>query len=391
MQCTANAPEFHGFVIFALVGQPEALREKAGKFHIGRVNQPCAGGRHDGRLRQILERRSGALLCRLFGAFFPEAHAGIDWTRRYESLDTELRQAFFDARRLWREIAYLDLANAETSPLVDSESPATLKTSKIAARRAFAVATLGLITVCLLLSHPLAGRYFSADYTTSVGEIKSLHLSDGSTVHLNTGSMIAENFTEHERNLELLAGEAEFEVAHDQKRPFVVTAGNGRTRALGTRFIVQYTHDKVQVSVLENAVEISSDHHAPVTLNSGYKLEYRGQGLFYTPETLSKSEPNVWRTGNLKFDARPLKEIISEIDRYLPGRTRPSSGGIDLRQWGLSSFSKCLPKRFVMVSATGRLAVGQNDALKTVKAAFPGKLLAKLSRGKWRARQESNL
>ncbi|MGH8551198.1 MAG: FecR domain-containing protein [Methylococcales bacterium] len=62
-----------------------------------------------------------------------------------------------------------------------------------------------LLTVCLLVSHPLV-PYFIADYSTAVGEVKSLHLSDGNTVHLNTGSMIAENFSENERNLELLAG-----------------------------------------------------------------------------------------------------------------------------------------------------------------------------------------
>ncbi len=234
--------------------------------------------------------------------------------------NAEHRQAFFAARQLWREMAYLDSTETAITPPVESDRLSRREPSKIAARFVYTVAALGLTAVFLLVSHPLFVRFFIADYMTSVGEIKSLHLSDGSTVHLNTDSMIAENFTENERNLELLAGEAEFEVAHDKQRPFVVSAGNGTTRALGTRFIVQYTNDKVRVSVLENAVEISSGNRKPVTLNSGYRWEYRGQGLFDVPKAFLESEPNAWRSGKLKFDARPLKEVVAEIDRYIPGK-----------------------------------------------------------------------
>ncbi|MGH8477048.1 MAG: FecR family protein [Methylococcales bacterium] len=233
--------------------------------------------------------------------------------------NTEHRQAFFAARRLWRDIGYVDLTQAATASQADSDKRSRTGASTSRARSAYALAALGLLTVCLLASYPLV-PYFIADYVTSVGEVKTLHLSDGSTVYLNTDSMIAENFSENKRNLELLAGEAEFAVAHDMKRPFVVTAGTGRTRALGTRFIVRYANDTVRVSVLENTVEITSETQAPVTLNSGYRLEYGRQGLLNVSKAPSNSEANAWRYGKLKFNARPLKEVVAEIDRYVAGK-----------------------------------------------------------------------
>lgn len=229
------------------------------------------------------------------------------------------REAFFSARTLWQQMGELALPTEENQH-THSESPLTTKTLKSQPRKLYATIAIPFLIICVLIIQPLYVRYFIADYNTAVGEIQTVYLPDGSTVYLNTDSMIVEHYSAEHRNIELLAGEAEFIVAHDKQRPFIVSAGNGKTRALGTRFVVKYSSDTVRVSVLENAVEISSKNHASVTLKTGYKLEYGDKGLLDIPKTTIESEQNAWRYGKLKFNAQPLKQVIAEINRYLPGK-----------------------------------------------------------------------
>lgn len=229
------------------------------------------------------------------------------------------RQAYFAARRFWRQMGNLDLPAVENLPGGQSGITSETERKKVSRRLAAGFAIILMLAVSFL-SRPFLMRHFIADYSTGIGEIKTLHLADGSTVYLNTDTLITEHYSPEHRAIELLAGEAEFHVAHDTGRPFVVTAGDGHTRALGTRFVVKYLDGKARVSVLEHAVEISSENHASVTLNSGYKIDYGDQGLLNVPTAIVPSETNAWRGGKLKFNARPLREVVAEIDRYLPGK-----------------------------------------------------------------------
>ena len=76
---------------------------------------------------------------------------------------------------------------------------------------------------------------------TSVGEQKVLSLADGSVIHLNTDSLVLVDFSDSRRDIHLLRGEAHFEVAHDEKRPFIVKVDNNTVTAVGTAFNVQIT------------------------------------------------------------------------------------------------------------------------------------------------------
>ena len=239
--------------------------------------------------------------------------------------DAEHRKAFFDARRLWRQMDQLNPAGLDQAPF-EVASTRALKPAKQRKRPLYQGAALVMILAGLVLIRPLYLRYIVADYRTAVGESKSVLLPDGSSAYLNTDSLIAEHYSEKARNIEVLAGEVEFEVARDKSRPFIVTAGNGKTRALGTRFVVKYVGGTVRVSVLEHAVEISSENHAPVTLHTGYKLEYGSKGLLDIPKAFAESEADAWKNGKLKYNARPLKEVIAEIDRYLPGKIVLANG-----------------------------------------------------------------
>ena len=75
-------------------------------------------------------------------------------------------------------------------------------------------------------------------YTTRRGEIRLIPLADGSSMTLNTESTARVSYTDAARRVELVEGEALFDVVHDPKRVFVVTVGDTHVRAIGTSFSV---------------------------------------------------------------------------------------------------------------------------------------------------------
>jgi transmembrane sensor len=98
-------------------------------------------------------------------------------------------------------------------------------------------------------------------YSTDIGERRSLTLADGSTVDLNARSGIRIEFSSTERRVELLNGQALFQVAKDNQRPFTVASGEATVRAVGTQFDVYRKASGTTVTVLEGRVAVYSSAH----------------------------------------------------------------------------------------------------------------------------------
>jgi transmembrane sensor len=127
-------------------------------------------------------------------------------------------------------------------------------------RRRFlvAVATALLLTVAGTVWWQSA-RY--PLYATDIGERRSITLADGSTVDLNARSKLRIEFTKDERRVELLGGQALFQVAKDKNRPFIVASGDATVRAVGTQFDVYRKAGGTTVTVLEGRVAVYSAAH----------------------------------------------------------------------------------------------------------------------------------
>ena len=75
-------------------------------------------------------------------------------------------------------------------------------------------------------------------YETVIGQQKSIALSDGSSIQMNTDSQVQVAYSSGARAIHLLKGEALFSVMPDPKRPFEVYAAESVVRAVGTAFAV---------------------------------------------------------------------------------------------------------------------------------------------------------
>jgi transmembrane sensor len=164
-------------------------------------------------------------------------------------------------------------------------------------------------------------------------------LADGSIVELNQGAKIGVHFTEGERRVQLLKGEALFTVAHNAARPFFVDTGRVSVRAVGTAFSVTLAPTEVGVLVTEGKVQIIPENRGQMTENgtgstvlsppSSEIFLTAGQRTVVSLVAESAVAPGVqeitpaeidralsWQGMRLEFVDLPLSDVVAEFNRF---------------------------------------------------------------------------
>lgn len=160
---------------------------------------------------------------------------------------------------------------------------------------------------------------FQADYYTPVGGNQTVQLSDGSSVTLNTDTAIAVAFSNDERRIRLLKGEAYFDVQHDASKPFVIDSGETETKVLGTRFIVQDAQAEDKVTVIKGLVKVSNMvQQQSVLLHPDEQVTNTNSGLTAVRH-IANNRDSAWLKGRLSFQDETLEQVVNEMGRYLPG------------------------------------------------------------------------
>lgn len=159
-------------------------------------------------------------------------------------------------------------------------------------------------------------------YRTRIGEMRVVPLSDGSVVFLNTSSEMVVRYSKAQRFIELVRGEALFDVAKNKNRPFIVQSGVTQIRAVGTSFNVKALPDRpVQVLVREGIVEVKRPGvpMAPtvmVAMNSRAIAPQDAPIVARSVPTAEVGRELAWRVGRLAFHGETLAEAASEFARY---------------------------------------------------------------------------
>lgn len=176
----------------------------------------------------------------------------------------------------------------------------------------------------------LPWQSWTADYTTAIGETRSLQMADGSDITLNTDTSLDIEYTLQERIIKLHAGEVYIETARDvQNRPFYVFTKHGRLQALGTKFVVRVEQDASYIGVTEGAVEITPAGAAPLVIQAGQESTFT-KSLIHAASAM---DPNAtsWLDGVLYADDMPLKDFIKLLSRYRRGVINCDKAAEDVR------------------------------------------------------------
>ena len=289
------------------------------------------------------------------------ARAEFDrWLRK----SSEHQGAYLEIAAIWNEGPTLDPANRwDLDKLIAqaAEDPANIlawegtratrrisqrlaprSAARTGRRRPFAIAASILLATAAFAAYILMS---SGVYATALGEQRSLALSDGSTVQLNSLSKIRIRYGEHDRTVDLLQGQALFHVAKDTSRPFIVDIGQTLVRAVGTQFDVYRRTDGTIVTVVEGRVAILKEGHPSGPRNEDKRAlrdlvpgtevadfaQQEGEGAIFltagehitvSPKTARKTpHPNLagatsWTQRQLVFDSASFADVAEEFNRY---------------------------------------------------------------------------
>lgn len=166
-----------------------------------------------------------------------------------------------------------------------------------------------------IFSPPPSVAVSSRTYSTGIGEISTLTLTDGSGIVLDADSTLETRFDDTTRRIVLHHGRALFNVAHE-RRPFIVDGKQFSVRAVGTSFEVQNDENVQHLTILEGVVvatRLFGKQRAE--LRRGKSLTAVGsQGWKIANADLGQAAS--WVRGDLIFSNERISDIVKEVNRY---------------------------------------------------------------------------
>jgi transmembrane sensor len=250
--------------------------------------------------------------------------AGCDEFERWREQDPRRAQAYANTVRLWESLAVLK----RSGRLRRLATPISLENTSLIARRPRSWQRLLLLAastaaVAIVATLRFTGGGDVRTFTTTIGQLRTEALSDGSVVRLNTNSTLDVRMTRKVRTVHLRGGEAAFDVAKDANRPFVVTVGDGTVTAVGTRFQVRDEGGAAIVTLMEGRVQL-----ARASYNETESLEPGQQATVSTGQSgIVRQNVDVqavigWMSGRLEFRGARLAQAVAEANRYSARKIR---------------------------------------------------------------------
>ena len=237
-----------------------------------------------------------------------EIQAALAW-----QADPENRTAFERVQNFWR--AWPDEAAVSAKEETSKRMlPHTLWQAAAAIVAVVSVSVWAVISLQGQLSEPSA-----REYASSVGQISTVWLEDGTEVILGGATSIRASFADNVRRIVMSDGEALFFVADDAKRPFIVDVSNGSARALGTTFNVHRGQDGSTITVLEGKVQVSPPSWRPgasAVLNAGTQVAASADGALGKIREVNPQQVASWHSGSMMFVDRTLRSLVADLNRY---------------------------------------------------------------------------
>ena len=163
-------------------------------------------------------------------------------------------------------------------------------------------------------------------FSSRHGEQQTHRLPDDSVLHLNTDTSLTVRLGAAERLVTLESGEADFEVAHDPKRPFRVLAGAAQVLDIGTQFDVRLEPHAAVITVLEGRVAVGPRSPAAaansaanpraafveLAANEQLRVAQWPPGAPIAADAHGTS----WMRRQITFEHEPLSSVAKEFNRY---------------------------------------------------------------------------
>jgi ferric-dicitrate binding protein FerR (iron transport regulator) len=155
---------------------------------------------------------------------------------------------------------------------------------------------------------------------TPKGGMWQVKLPDGSSVWLNAASSLTYPlaFSGRDKRVVELKGEAYFEVAKDEKHPFIVKTTRQEVEVLGTHFNINSYSDEstVKTTLLEGSVRVKAQQISleAETLKPGQQSVLSAQA--FSVKNVDVEEAIAWKNGYFMFNNEKQESIMRKIARW---------------------------------------------------------------------------
>lgn len=154
-------------------------------------------------------------------------------------------------------------------------------------------------------------------------------LEDGTRVWLDSETELRypTNFSTEEREV-YVRGEAYFEVAKMQDKPFIVKVDQMSVNVLGTKFnISTRVENVVQTVLIEGKVRLESNGKQMV-LKPNQKADFDSEREDWTIENVDVTSYVAWKDGNFVFDNKSLEYIMNRLSLWYDVEVQYSDEGV---------------------------------------------------------------
>ncbi|MEE1944753.1 FecR domain-containing protein [Pedobacter sp. KR3-3] len=244
-----------------------------------------------------------------------------EWEEVEQWLAADARnQKYLDDFKLIIQKSQMPAANDEKDDAALARLHARMEREKaeVPARPLFtrtrAIAAVLMIAVGSWLAYTLLSQNKPISLQ-SEANVLTQNLPDGSTVILNKHSSFTypAKFNGDTRTVKL-NGEAFFEVAANQQKPFIIEANGVTVQVVGTSFNVKSSQGQTQVIVETGVVKVSKLDKS-ITLLPGEKVDVASNSDVLAKETNRGKLYNYYYSSELICDKTPLHELVQVLNQ----------------------------------------------------------------------------
>lgn len=165
-------------------------------------------------------------------------------------------------------------------------------------------------------------------------------LPDQSVVWLKAGTRLlvdTQQYNHPNRTVELVSGEAFFEVQKDPGHPFIVQNGAVQTKVLGTSFSVQtgMAGETVQVTVATGKVAVSHREKQLEVLLPGRRISVKTKTGAYTQSIVPVWLAAAWKENELQLNNAPFTELQLAMEQLYGIQLQTNSGAVKAQHYNI--------------------------------------------------------
>jgi transmembrane sensor len=155
---------------------------------------------------------------------------------------------------------------------------------------------------------------------TAIGEKKMLLLPDSSRIWLGANALLKypDRFTDS-RQVQLVSGEAFFDIAPLTEKPFIVNADSLQVRVLGTSFHIRaYPQQLMEIGVSTGKISVSHRDQVLDILTANQSVLVNRNGYTFERQPVAITDAEGWKQDKIVFDNMPVTTALLLLENYYP-------------------------------------------------------------------------